>query len=56
MNMKMTYLEYIQKIKSDKYKIYVPKIVCKSCNSSVPGDSPKIYVNECHQCPNTCNS
>lgn len=56
LSMKMTYLDYVQKKKSDKYKIYVPKVVCKSCNNSIPGDSPKIVVRECHQCQDTYSS
>ena len=42
LSMKMTYLDYVQQKKSDKYKIYVPKVVLRTASSS--GDSPKIVV------------
>ena len=46
----MSYLEFVQQEKSDKYGMYVPEIQCSYCGNNKDGDSPAISVNECEVC------
>ena len=46
----MSYLEFVQQEKSDKYGIYVPKIECSYCGNNVKGDSPTISIDKCEMC------
>ena len=46
----MSYLEFVQKEKSDKYGMYVPEIQCSYCGNSKNGDSPAISIDECEEC------
>ena len=46
----MSYLEFVQKEKSDKYGMYVPEIQCSYCGNSKNGDSPSISIDECDEC------
>jgi len=46
----MSYLEFVQQEKSDKYGIYVPEIECSYCGNNVKGDSPTISIDKCEMC------
>ena len=46
----MSYLEFVQKEKSDKYGMYVPEIQCSYCGNSKKGDSPTISIDKCEMC------
>tara|TARA_R100001015_G_C4509457_1_gene81577 strand:- start:294 stop:566 length:273 start_codon:yes stop_codon:yes gene_type:complete len=46
----MSYLEFVQKEKSDKHGMYVPEIECSYCGNSKKGDSPTISIDECDEC------
>ena len=46
----MSYLEFVQQEKSDKYGIYVPEIECSYCGNNIKGDSPTISIDRCEMC------
>ena len=43
----MSYIEFVQQEKSDKYGMYVPEIECSYCGNSKKGDSPTISIDKC---------
>jgi len=46
----MSYLEFVQQEKSDKYEKYITEIECSYCGNNIKGDSPTISIDRCEMC------